>query len=109
VRRRACFAKELQSVVALIRTKWCNVHSPVPLQRIAIFAAEEELLMLAAALRSPAQISSRSAGIVSFLLRDGASPLYSDDTCPVGLSYGAGPLATPAQLSRAALAGFRDP
>jgi hypothetical protein len=67
----------------------------VPLQRAKIVDAENELLALAAALRSSARCRPHAAGIASFLLRDAASPLYY-----------ANARATPAQLARAATAGF---
>jgi hypothetical protein len=67
----------------------------VPLQRAEIVDAEADLLALAAALRSSARCRPHAAGIVSFLLRDAASPLYY-----------AGAHVTPVQLARAATAGF---
>jgi hypothetical protein len=67
----------------------------VPLQRAQIVDGENELLALAAALRSSARCRPHAAGIASFLLRDAASPLYD-----------ANATATPAQLARAATAGF---
>jgi len=67
----------------------------VPLRRAEILDAEDDILALAAALRSSARFRPHAAGIVSFLLRDAASPLYYVDAP-----------ATPAQLARAATAGF---
>jgi hypothetical protein len=67
----------------------------VPLQREQIVDGESELLALAAALRSSARCRPHAAGIVSFLVRDAASPLYYADAS-----------ASPAQLARAATAGF---
>jgi hypothetical protein len=94
-RRRAGFASGLESVVAEALSKRRAINPPVQLQRAAILAAEDELLELAGALRSPARCRPHAAGIVAFLLCDAASPLYYSDA-----------RATPAQLARAAIAGF---
>jgi hypothetical protein len=96
-RCRAGFASELESIVAAARRGRCRLNDCVPLQRAEIVDAEDDLLALAAALRSSARCRSYAAGTVSFLLRDAASPLYH-----------AGAHATPAQLARAATAGFTN-
>jgi hypothetical protein len=92
---RTRFARELESIVARAE---CAVHdrsARIPLSRAAVLAAREDLLELAAALRSPASCRPHAAGVVSFLLHDGCSPLYDP---------AAG--ATPASLARVARAGF---
>jgi hypothetical protein len=94
-RRRQDFAGELESVLAAAPSGRCHLNDCVPLRRAAILDAEDDILALAAALRSSAQCRPHAAGIVSFLLRDAASPLYYEDAP-----------ATPAQLARAAIAGF---
>ena len=94
-RRRRDFAGELESVVAAARSGRCGLSDCVPLRRAEILDAEDDLLALAAALRSSARCRPHAAGIVSFLLRDAASPLYYQDAP-----------ATPGQLARAATAGF---
>jgi hypothetical protein len=94
-RCRAHFAGELESVISAARSGRCRSTDCVPLQCREIIEAESDLLALAAALRSSARCRPHAAGIVSFLLRDAASPLYYADAH-----------ATPAQLARAATAGF---
>jgi hypothetical protein len=94
-RHRAALAGELESVVAAARSERSCIGDCVPLQRAQIVDGESDLLALAAALRSSARCRPHAAGIASFLLRDAASPLY-DANAP----------ATPAQLARAAIAGF---
>jgi hypothetical protein len=94
-RRRARFARELESVVVEARGGRPELNACVPLRRAAILSAEDDLLALAAALRSPAPCRPQAAALVSFLLRDASSPLY----------YCQAP-ATPANLARAATAGI---
>jgi hypothetical protein len=96
--RRRQFAGELESIITDARTRRSNPRDCVQLQRVQICAAEDDLRALAAALRSPARCRPHAAGIVSFLLRDAASPLYYSD---------AG--TTAAELARAASAGFAGP
>jgi hypothetical protein len=97
-RCRARFAKELESLVRDAQCSWRPTLETVPLQRTAIAAAADDLLELATALRSQARCRTHAAGIVSFLLRDAASPFYYRDA-----------RGTPAQLARAAIAGFTEP
>jgi hypothetical protein len=73
----------------------CDRHFAVPLQRAAIVSGEDDLLALAAMLRSSAECRAHAVALVSFLVRDGSSPLYDRQA-----------RATPANLARAALAGF---
>jgi hypothetical protein len=94
-RCRESFASQLESVVAAARSGHRGINDCVPLQRSKILDAEDDLLALAAALKSLARCRPYAAGTVSFLLRDASSPLYY-----------AGAHATPAQLARAAKAGF---
>lgn len=96
-RCRAEFADQLESVIAAARDGRCRLNDCVPLQRAKILDAENDLLALAAALRSSARCRPHAAGIASFLLRDAASPLYYADAS-----------ATPAQLARAAAAGITN-
>jgi hypothetical protein len=67
----------------------------VPLQRAAILSGADDLLALAAAVRSRSPCSPRAVALVSYLIHDGRSPLYDDHAC-----------ASPAGLARAARAGF---
>jgi hypothetical protein len=67
----------------------------VPLQRTAVLSCADDLLALAAALRSGAPCSPRAVALVSYLIHDGRSPLYDDHAC-----------ASSASLARAARAGF---
>jgi hypothetical protein len=94
-RRRADFAQELESLVRDVHSSWRPALEAVPLQRTAIAASAGDLLDLATVLRSQARCRPHAAGTVSFLLRDAASPLYYTDA-----------RATPADLARAAIAGF---
>jgi hypothetical protein len=89
------FASELESVVAVARSGHCGINDCVPLRRAEVVDSVDDLLALAAALRSPAPCRPYAAGTVSFLLRDAQSPLYY-----------ASAHTTPAQLARAATAGF---
>lgn len=97
VRRRTHFASALEEAAREARIAKHPINELVPLQRAAILAAEEDLLKLAATLRSPAKCRPHAAAMVSFLVCDAASPLY----------YSAA-RATPAQLARAAIAGFTE-
>ena len=94
-RRRARFAEELESIVAEVRRCRRDVHACVTLQRVEIVSAADELLALAAELRSSARCPTHSAALVSFLLYDARSPFY----------YCEAP-ATPANIARAARAGL---
>lgn len=94
-RCRESFASQLESVVAAARSRRRDFNNCVPLQRSEILDAEDDLLALAATLRTLARCRPYAAGTVSFLLRDAASPLYYAEAD-----------ATPAQLARAAKAGF---
>ena len=94
-RCRESFASELESVVTAAGSGHPCINHCVPLQRAEILDAEDDLLALAAALRSLARCRPYAAGTVSFLLRDAQSPLYFAEAH-----------ASPAQLARAATAGF---
>jgi hypothetical protein len=85
----------LEHAVVTAKAGPCDRHFSIPLQRAAIVSGQEDLLALAAALRSSADCRPRAAALVSFLLRDARSPLY-DSEAP----------ATPANVARAAIAGF---
>jgi hypothetical protein len=84
--------------VATAKAGPCERHLAVPLQRAAVVSGEDDLLALAAALRSSADCRPHAVALVSFLVRDGSSPLYEREA-----------RATPANLARAALAGFTTP
>jgi hypothetical protein len=88
-------AHALEQVVATAKTGPSERHFAVPLQRAAIVSGEDDLLALAAALRSSADCRPHAVALISFLVRDGSSPLYDRQA-----------RATPANLARAALAGF---
>jgi hypothetical protein len=88
-------ARGLEHVVAIAKAGPCDRHFAVPLQRAAIVSGEADLLALAAALRSSADCRPHAVALVSFLVCDGSSPLYDRDA-----------RATPANLARAAIAGF---
>jgi hypothetical protein len=92
---RTRFARELEEIVARAQDGSCQRSECVPLIRSGVLAAREDLLDLAAALRSSAGCRPHAAGLISFLLHDGCSPLYAP-----------GSEATPASLARAAQAGF---
>jgi hypothetical protein len=92
---RTRFAQELESIVARAESGIHERSACIPLSRSAVVAAREDLLELAAALRSAASCRPHAAAAVSFLLHDGCSPLYTP-----------GARATPASLARAARAGF---
>jgi hypothetical protein len=94
-RRRTRFANELEAAVAQVRKGPVDIRVCVPLQRAGIVASAEELLELAAALRSSSVCLPRAAALVSYLLYDARSPLYFSETA-----------ATPASIARAALAGL---
>lgn len=96
--QRARFASDLELIVAEARSLRRDGRLCVPLRRAAIVSGEDELLALAAALRSPADCRPHAAALVSYLLSDACSPLY-DRRAP----------ATPANLARAAIAGFETP
>jgi hypothetical protein len=96
--QRLRFAGALERAVADARAGPGNRNFAIPLQRAAIVSGEDELLALAAALRSPAGCRPHAAALVSFLVCDGRSPLY-DSQAP----------AAPGNLARAATAGFETP
>lgn len=92
---RSRFARELEAIVARAESEVYDRSVCIPLSRSAILTAREDLLELAAALRSPESCRPHAAGVVSFLLHDGCSPLYDP-----------GSRATPSSLARVARAGF---
>ena len=96
-RSRIELASGLESVVAASYRECCGARSCVPLRRAAVAASRNELLELAAVLRSSARCRPQAAGLVSFLLRDARSPLYDRDA-----------RASPANLARAARAGIGE-
>lgn len=89
------FAADLDWIVDQARTGRPDARLAVPLQRATIISGADDLLALSAALRSPSRCSPRAAALVSYLLHDGCSPLYSDQAD-----------ASPASVARVARAGF---
>ncbi len=95
--QRVRLARALEHAVATARAGPCDRSFAVPLQRGAIVSGADDLLALAAALRSSADCRPHAAALASFLVRDGSSPLYDREA-----------RATPANLARAAITGFTD-
>jgi len=92
---RTRFAREIEGIVARADSGLYDRAACVPLSLSAVLEARDDLLELAGALRSPASCRPHAAGVVSFLLHDGCSPLYNP-----------GCVASAASLARVARAGF---
>ena len=88
-------ASGLESAVQEARAARPRALECVPLCKGPIRDAQDDLLQLAQALRSPARCRPHAAALVSFLVCDAPSPLYHQEA-----------RATPAQLARAAKTGF---
>ena len=76
-RHRQELAASLEDVVESAMGPWPGLSAAAPLARGQIRAARDELLDLAARLRTGRDVTPRGAALVEELLHDGSSPIYA--------------------------------